>query len=517
MATSTDVAIRSMVREAKSGEAPKSLERTTGGLNAVGEDQRKSERGPSNRYSTAENLGDALDTDIIEIRVNSTSHGTVNDSRIDRGRHPTVHEALLAAAVDIARETGQSCLAHAIDTVDQEDWWVTVHPDGTSTPALDPEGAPAPSMIRNQPLREPAGGNGAAPPSPALTTPKATTTSPGDIEVTNPPRPAATLMAQKPAAAPLPGSVGATTVQPAIYRPRPPAPEMGFPAVVYRASGGLINMGPGKREITELDLIRRIRAPLPGGRKWRFASWSLKGGIGKTTVLTAIMKVAAYYRADNPLLVDANPDDGDASLRVTGDRSGGLTPLLRDINEIKSSAALSRYCVTDDRLTLLPGEPSPQLGQGMAASDFDTVMDVVETYHQLIGIDTGEGVTRPIMSGIFNRIDGIVIAAGHSETGARSAIRSLDWLRSNDFQDLADNAVVALSAKDGVSKAVDTGAAIAEVAARCRNLVVIPADPHLADGAKIELSRFAPETRKAFMEAAASLADSWSVIDSQSA
>jgi MinD-like ATPase involved in chromosome partitioning or flagellar assembly len=66
--------------------------------------------------------------------------------------------------------------------------------------------------------------------------------------------------------------------------------------------------------------------------------------------------------------------------------------------------------------------------------------------------------------------------------------------------------VVVLS-HDRASSDVDGGRIRAYFAARCRGVVDVPHDPHLASGGRIDLTRLREPTRTAFLHLAALVAD----------
>lgn len=295
-----------------------------------------------------------------------------------------------------------------------------------------------------------------------------------------------------------------------FHRPRPVAPKLGVQGLVYRLTR--VNVGLSGRERKHNQLVSRIRTPLPTLHRCAFIS--LKGGIGKTTSAAGFGHTFAHYRADPVFVIDANPDAGTLAKRTIGTPIAGVKPLLAAIqnDEIHSLTDLSRYTRTAGRLTVLPGDPDPQAGSAMDAEDFRTVMKVIERYYSLILIDTGDGVTRPITPGILEAADSVVVAATHSKDGAEAAIETLDWLETHGYGQLAQSAVVTLSAKDRVSKEINRAAIAQLLRDRAGALITIPPDSHLADAGAIDRDRLAPATRRVLMEGAASVAGHWADV-----
>lgn len=310
---------------------------------------------------------------------------------------------------------------------------------------------------------------------------------------------------------PAPIAIRQTAAAADFHRPRPIAPKLGIQGLVYRLTR--VNIGLSGRERKHNQLVSRIRTPLPTLHRCAFIS--LKGGIGKTTSAAGFGHTFAHYRADPVFVIDANPDAGTLAKRTIGAPIAGVKPLLTAIqnDEIQSLTDLSRYTRTAGRLTVLPGDPDPQAGSAMDAEDFRTVMSVIERYYSLILIDTGDGVTRPITPGILEAADSVVVAATHSKDGAEAAIETLDWLETHGYGQLAQSAVVTLSAKDRVSKEINRAAIAQLLRDRAGALITIPPDSHLADAGAIDRDRLAPATRRVLMEGAASVAGHWADVD----
>jgi MinD-like ATPase involved in chromosome partitioning or flagellar assembly len=99
-----------------------------------------------------------------------------------------------------------------------------------------------------------------------------------------------------------------------------------------------------------------------------------------------------------------------------------------------------------------------------------------------------------------------VVVGAPTVDGASRASKTLDWLVAHGYSDQVAHAVVVLSC-DRTSAEVDPRRVRGHFEARCRGVVEIPHDPHLASGGRIELDRLRPATRDAFLTLAALLAD----------
>ncbi|QAY64978.1 hypothetical protein ET495_17300 (plasmid) [Xylanimonas allomyrinae] len=100
---------------------------------------------------------------------------------------------------------------------------------------------------------------------------------------------------------------------------------MGARALLYKASAGLINLGPAEAERYLGQLLTRIRTHLTGTHN--VTVMCLKGGIGKTTTSLGLGLTLAKYRADQVLGLDMNPDAGDLADRALGhDQVEAISP-----------------------------------------------------------------------------------------------------------------------------------------------------------------------------------------------
>jgi MinD-like ATPase involved in chromosome partitioning or flagellar assembly len=110
------------------------------------------------------------------------------------------------------------------------------------------------------------------------------------------------------------------------------------------------------------------------------------------------------------------------------------------------------------------------------------------------------------MDGTLALANSLVVVGSHTVDGASRANKTLDWLVAHGHDELVERAVVVLS-RDRTSREVDGERLVAHFEARCRAVVVVPRDPHLATGGRIELDALRPATSEAFLELAALVAD----------
>ncbi|MEN2744060.1 MinD/ParA family protein [Sinomonas halotolerans] len=287
-----------------------------------------------------------------------------------------------------------------------------------------------------------------------------------------------------------------------------PAPK-GWRGLVYRLTGGAVNLGPSEDELRERELEEQIRQPLEGS--WNTAFLSLKGGIGKTSTTVGVGLALAALRSDPPCAIDANPDAGDLVERALGEgayeseRVHSITALLRDVDRIGSRSELARYLHEAGGLHLLAGEQDPELSESLTAEEYRRVHELVSRYFGITLTDCGTGVSHPAMQGILQDADSIVVVAGYAVTGAKRARDTLAWLSGHGYAHLAESATVVVTDKDGVTERVDRDAIEETLAGMCRALVTVPHDRSMADGDLVSLESLRPATSRAYREIAAAI------------
>jgi MinD-like ATPase involved in chromosome partitioning or flagellar assembly len=285
-------------------------------------------------------------------------------------------------------------------------------------------------------------------------------------------------------------------------------PDGGWRRTVYRATGGLVHIGESSASMRRRDLVGRVRTPVAGGHH-RVAVLSLKGGVGKTTVTVGLGATLASLRGDRVIAVDANPDRGTLSDKVRVETPATIRDLLNERAMIRRYADVRAFTSqSSSRLEILASDRDPGVSVAFSADDYRAVVRVLEHYYSVCITDCGTGLLHSAMAGILELADQVVLVSSPSVDGARSASATLDWLDAHHYGDLVRGSVVVLSAIRRKSKSmVDLDRLEQHFAARTRAVVRIPYDPHLEEGAEVELNYLNPETAEAYLRLAALVAD----------
>ena len=283
-------------------------------------------------------------------------------------------------------------------------------------------------------------------------------------------------------------------------------PQSGWRRAVYIASGHLINPGESQSDVRRRELIAQVNQPLRGC--YKIAMLSLKGGVGKTTTTTTLGSTFASLRGDRVIAVDANPDRGTLSQKIPLETTATVRHLLRDAPHVRRYSDIRAYTSQGpSRLEVLASEQDPAVSEAFSEDDYRRTVSLLEHFYNIVLTDCGTGLMHSAMKGVLDIADSLVIVSSGSVDGARSASATLDWLEAHGYRDLVARSVAVINSVRPGSGSVDLDKLAQHFGARCRAVCRIPFDPHLEEGAEIELERLTPETRLALLQLAATVAD----------
>lgn len=288
------------------------------------------------------------------------------------------------------------------------------------------------------------------------------------------------------------------------------APRGGWRKALYTMSGGAINVGDSKADREYDELVERIRQPLRGD--YRIAVMSLKGGVGKTTTTVALGGVFASVRHDRVIAIDANPDLGTLAQRVAAPGPATIRDLLA-AKDVSRYAQVREYTTqASSRLEVIGSERDPAVSEAFSEHDYRHAIDILQHHYNVILTDCGTGLMHSAMSGVLELANSLVLVTSPALDGAQSASATLDWLNLHGYEQLAANAVVVVSAAHPGNATIDMEQLLAHFRSRTRAVQVIPFDRHLSEGATVDLELIGKDTKRAYMELAAIVAedfDAW--------
>src|SRR5215211_5311077 len=193
-----------------------------------------------------------------------------------------------------------------------------------------------------------------------------------------------------------------------MLRRRSAPPAAGWRRLLYRGTGGVINLGPSSAELRRRELIARVKAPVEGSR--RIVVISRKGGVGKTTTTLMLGHTFASFRGDRVVALDGNPDAGSLGYRVRRETSATVTNLLADEQEIIRYADIRSYTnQAPTRLEVVAADDDPRITTALGEEDYRRAIGLLERHYNLILLDTGTGVLESATKGILQLAEQIVV------------------------------------------------------------------------------------------------------------
>jgi MinD-like ATPase involved in chromosome partitioning or flagellar assembly len=304
-----------------------------------------------------------------------------------------------------------------------------------------------------------------------------------------------------------PGAAAITTDT--IVRPRTERPRGGWRGLLYASTGGLLNPGVGPAELARREQVQRIRRPL--GSAHQIAVTSINGGVGKTTVAACVGLVLAEHRGDRIVALDASSNAGTLADRLTGDTSVTVRDMLGHVESFRSLADVARFTSLAGRLQVLASEQDPAMSEAFDRAEYERVCTVLRRFYNVVITDSGSGLVHSAIGGTLALADSLVIVGSPTADGASRANKTLDWLAVRGHAHHVADVVLVLTC-DRAGKHIDTERVRRHFEGRCRAVVEVPYDPHLAAGARIEPARLRPATHDAFRTLAALLADRFDAI-----
>jgi MinD-like ATPase involved in chromosome partitioning or flagellar assembly len=311
-------------------------------------------------------------------------------------------------------------------------------------------------------------------------------------------------------------SVGSASVLPPPLTPAPPPPVL-QPPPTLPAPSAPVPTSPAAARIEwrqarpeqEDRAVSVLRRKLGKPRVLAFAN--PKGGVHKTTATVLAAATIGSVRGRGVLAWDDNELRGTLGLRAGSARHARtIRHLVSELLEIENMHGEQMMSHLDDFLRhasdgsydVLAGEESPRFAQRLDQSTVRRVMDLLRRTHDVICVDTGNNVESVNWQTVMRSADQLVITTVPREDAAFTADWMLDVLNETGMEDLVANAVTLISCPSpGKLPLLDDLAK--HFATRTRAVAVVPYDPALEVGSSIEYSVLQPETRQAWLRAAA--------------
>ncbi|MGX1117613.1 hypothetical protein RKD37_002976 [Streptomyces ambofaciens] len=139
--------------------------------------------------------------------------------------------------------------------------------------------------------------------------------------------------------------------------------------------------------------------------------------------------------------------------------------------------------------------------------DYRRAIDVLGQQYPIILTDSGTGLLYSAMRGVLDLADQLIIISTPSVDGASSASTTLDWLSAHGYADLVSRSITVISGVRETGKMIKVDDIVGHFQTRCRGVVVVPFDEHLAAGAEVDLDMMRPKVREAYFNLSAMVAE----------
>ncbi|MFD5621077.1 SCO5717 family growth-regulating ATPase [Streptomyces yangpuensis] len=270
--------------------------------------------------------------------------------------------------------------------------------------------------------------------------------------------------------------------------------------------GGLFRFGGKAAEAERRRKLELIRTPVMSC--YRIAVISLKGGVGKTTTTTALGATLATERQDKILAIDANPDAGTLGRRVRRETGATIRDLVQAIPYLNSYMDIRRFTSqAPSGLEIIANDVDPAVSTTFNDEDYRRVIETLGRQYPIILTDSGTGLLYSAMRGVLDLADQLIIISTPSVDGASSASTTLDWLSAHGYADLVSRSITVISGVRETAKMIKIEDIVQHFETRCRGVVVVPFDEHLAAGAEVDLDLMRPKTREAYFNLSALVAE----------
>ncbi|MGW2659279.1 nucleotide-binding protein, partial [Streptomyces sp. NPDC001478] len=202
--------------------------------------------------------------------------------------------------------------------------------------------------------------------------------------------------------------------------------------------------GGAKEEASLQHKLEVIRTPVRGC--YRIAVISLKGGVGKTTVTTALGSTLASERQDRVLAIDANPDAGTLGRRVRRETGATIRDLVQAIPSLRTYHDVRSFTSqAPSGLEIVANDVDPAISTTFNDEDYRRAIEVLGAQYPIIVTDSGTGLLYSAMRGVLDLADQLIVVATPSVDGASSASTTLDWLNAHGYGDLVQRGLTVVS------------------------------------------------------------------------
>lgn len=295
-----------------------------------------------------------------------------------------------------------------------------------------------------------------------------------------------------------------------LVAPRKIVPSRGWRKWLYYGTFKLINPGESPDE----QLLRNLNETVAGNLRGTYSVVVLggKGGVGKTTTTAAVGSIFASLRNDKTVAIDANPDRAsNLADRIDPSATSSYKEVLADQDLIRYSDIRAHVGQNKPAGLDVLGNRYQADRPPLTAQIYIDTHSRLERFYSVLISDSGTDVDHPVIPGLMNQSDALIMVASTATDGAKGAAELMDWAYEANYHGLLQRTVVVINDVRGEQskskrKLVES---LVEKFSRWvgpQRVFVVPFDPHIASGDVIDIKQLRPETERRFLEIAAKVA-----------
>jgi putative peptide zinc metalloprotease protein len=296
-------------------------------------------------------------------------------------------------------------------------------------------------------------------------------------------------------------------------RPAPAAPlaEAGWQGSVRRLSRNSIKLGPGRRELAHLDAVADVQRRLDGPRTVVIVN--PKGGAHKTTATLLLAATLGIQRGGYTLAWDNNETRGTMGWRAPlAGHTNTAVDLMQEVDRFEDPVLgrigdLDRFVRYQGsaQFDVLASDEDAAGAATIGRREFDRLHTALRRFYRIILVDTGNNMRSSNWEAAVAAADELVIVSTVREDTVASAVWLVDGLRERGYQDKVRNAVTLLAAPSPRTDMLLHDRARAHFATVTREVLDVPYDRSLVSGGPLNYQALQPDTREAWLRAAAAV------------
>ena len=257
-----------------------------------------------------------------------------------------------------------------------------------------------------------------------------------------------------------------------------------------------MNLGDSAKVRARKELDHRIQKQFEGGTRF-VPVLTRKGGVGKTTVTTLLGMALADAREDRIVAIDANPDRGTLSERVTKQTRATVRDVVHKAASIGGFTDFSALVSRDEtRLDILASDTDPLLSEAFDENDYNVVADLTARFYSIVLTDCGTGIVHSVMRATLQRADSRRDRLRRQRRRGAARLRDAHLARGERLRrPRAQRRSSRSTPPPRATNLVKLDEIESHFRSRVREIVRIPYDPQLAAGSVVSYKDLKPLTK----------------------